>query len=251
MGAHMPGPQHPPGTPFVDPGARPFETPPHEVTLAPYLLSKFEITQGQWVRLWSQNTSRFRPENDGDISGVVTTLGYPMSNISWEESAETCRRLDLAIPTEAQWESAYRAGTASVFFTGDEASSLQGYANIADDTFKENIVMAAVFEPGFRDGFVMLAPTGSMKANPHGLHNMGGNLFEWCADGRTNYKEYPAAGPDGFRGPRLVPDLRIIRGGAFSYSGRNSRSAYRYWVAPNDRSDTSGLRPSRLTQPRQ
>ena len=113
------------GNPNVDLHAESDERPVHEVSVRPFFLSKYEMTQGQWLGITVQNPSRCPPPTEwgqmirpGDI-----TLAHPVEHVSWEECSEVLWRLGLVLPTEAQWEYAARAGTETPWWTGADPAS--------------------------------------------------------------------------------------------------------------------------------
>ncbi|MEM7516001.1 MAG: SUMF1/EgtB/PvdO family nonheme iron enzyme, partial [Planctomycetota bacterium] len=171
-----------------DPFARPAELPLNEVNLEAFFLSKFEMTQGQWLRVMGENPSKFRP---GERHGAVpTTLIMPVEMVSWENSVRCMEKLGLTLPTEAQWEYAARAGTEDPWWTGPNPESLEGAANLADGFARR---MGAPWPPAdlepvpWEDGFIATSPVGYYRANPFGLHDVHGNVWEWTSDDFANY----------------------------------------------------------------
>ena len=110
-----------------------------------------------------------------------------MCNVSWDDAVAFCRWLSdeqgttYRLPTEAEWEYACRAGSKTLFSTGDDPNSLQGATNLADTTLRQeepSIKWAVDWE----DGFAATAPVGSFMPNAFGLYDMHGNVWEWCQD---------------------------------------------------------------------
>ena len=235
------------GSPATAPNRDPDER-LHTVTLEPYFLSKHEMTQAQWLRATGSNPSFYwagYPPN----GGVPVTPLHPVERVNWFECAETLRRLGLRLPTEAQWERAARGGTNTTWWTGDEPESLRGTLNVADAAFVRSgvIVDRRYVWAELDDGFAVHSPVGSYRANPYGLHDVHGNVFEWCRDYYSTYR-YPATGPDGERQPTDNRD-RVIRGGGFADRPERARSADRSSMVPVDRDDHVGLRPARPLDP--
>ena len=116
--------------PNYDPQALSNEGPVHEVTLSPFFLSKYEMTQGQWLRLVGSNPSRHLPgtKNQGK---VIVDFSNPVEQVSWEDCDLWLGRLGLMLPTEAQWEYAARGGTTTPWWTGLEPSALSKAASIS------------------------------------------------------------------------------------------------------------------------
>ncbi|MBL8858902.1 MAG: SUMF1/EgtB/PvdO family nonheme iron enzyme [Planctomycetes bacterium] len=243
MGAETPAPGRAPDAPNVDAQAADRERPVHEVALDAFFLSKFEMTQGQWLRATGSNPSRIRP---GEVHGGVTTsLAHPVEYVSWIEAARVTAQLALALPTEAQWEYAARAGTTTPWWTGGDRESLRGAANIADQSAaRAGAPWVAIRDwPEFDDGHVVHAPVDALRPNPFGLHHVHGNVWEWCADRFINYTRSPRAG-DGFRDFE-GPAPQMGRGGAFTMTAGIARVTNRGPGPPTHRDETIGLRPSR------
>ncbi|MFQ5655720.1 MAG: formylglycine-generating enzyme family protein, partial [Planctomycetota bacterium] len=226
----------------IDAHAEEQEGPAHPVTLAPFFLSKQEMTQGQWLRVTGRNPSLYRPGSR--IGGISHSLTHPVEQVSWKECERVLGRLGLLLPTEAQWEYAARGGTGTVWWTGDEPESLAGACNLRDRFCKENGAPAAwSYDEWLDDGFVAHAPVGSYRANPFGLHDVTGNVWEWCRDWFASY-ERPVNEADGER--RTGPTRgRVNRGGSWSTPALRARTALRFRNAPTFRGSNLGLRPAR------
>jgi formylglycine-generating enzyme required for sulfatase activity len=213
------------------------EGPQHEVEITKdYWLGMHEVTQKQFKEVMGYNPSAFSTDGTGKPgrtyrlaspaarSSRVTGLNtgdFPVENVSWNEAVEFCEKLSdrkeekaagraYRLPTEAQWEHACRAGTRTIFHTGDTLSA--GQANI-QPTKKEK---GAPRRP---------CKVGSYPANAFGLFDMHGNVAEWCADrfaqdyyARSERKD--PSGPRG-RGPR------VVRGGSWLSRPSDCRSAGR------------------------
>jgi formylglycine-generating enzyme required for sulfatase activity len=172
--------------PNVDPFAQPRDGPVHEVALAAFFLSKFEMTQGQWLRVTGEHPSQFGPGRrmpDG-IGGFARThaLSHPVEGVDWADCDSVLAKIGLLLPTEAQWEYGARGDTSTVFWTGDSKETLSGACNLADRFCRAN-----GGPPGFPyedadDGYAFHAPVGSFRPNPFGLHDTAGKLLEWCRD---------------------------------------------------------------------
>ncbi|HEU4418709.1 MAG TPA: formylglycine-generating enzyme family protein, partial [Planctomycetota bacterium] len=230
------------GSPPDEPERRPGED-QVEVSLGGFWISKFETTQGQWLRVV------------GALPGPLTEElpageHYPVGNVNFAEAAEFCRKLtelghrsgdlprdwEFRLPTEAQWEYACRAGTTTATHFGDQLSSKQA-------NFKGKPYAGA--EPG--PSLNRAQNVGSYPANAWGLHDMHGNSYEWCRDW------YHARLPGG-----IDPDLcgakdtatrsehgdlsRVRRGGCWSDDGWALRSAFRLRFEPERRYDHIGFR---------
>ncbi len=218
------------GSPDDEPERRDDEGPQHAVKLSQgYWLFDTACTQALWQAVMGKNPSRFmgddrRPVDRvswNDVQGFLTRLN------------ERVPGLDLDLPTEAQWEHACRAGTATPFSFGatitPEQVNYDGnypYADGAKGLDRKETV-----------------PVGSLPPNAWGLYEMHGNLLEWCADGRRDYTAQPETDP---RGPDSAFTLRVLRGGAWDSDARLAHAACRYWNRPGARSDSIGFRCARV-----
>ena len=200
------------------------------VTLPPYFLSKYECTQAQWATMTSgMDPSEFE-------AGTTTmerkhTPRNPVEMVSWEDGVRDpgwLARNRLELPSEAQWEYACRAGTNTPWFPGREIEGLSKVANINT--------------PGVDDGHGVHAPVGSFDANGFGLHDVHGNVEEWCKDLWAGYDSDPATIPVGY-------DDRARRGGSWFYPARNARSSTRFGGPPTHRDPALGFRPARSVSP--
>ena len=235
------------GSPLVEPERRPGED-QVEVTLTKgFWMGKYEVTQGQWKKVIGSLP--------GELSVAAGDGGdFPVYNVNYAEAEGFCRKLtelarasgemprewELRLPTEAQWEYACRAGTTTATSFGDRLSSKQ--ANFQGKTYN-----GAAEGPSRKRA----AKVGSYPANPWGLHDMHGNVVEWCRDW------YHAKLPGG-----KDPDLSSVRGtmnrdGTFSRSRRGSawtddgwasRSAFRQRFEPERRADHIGFRVAAVQQ---
>ena len=184
----------------------------HEVTLTkPFWLGRTEVTQGQWEAVMGGNPSNFK----GDPN-------LPVEQVSWDDATEFCKKLNAksllpagwqwALPTEVQWEYACRAGT-----TGDYLGAM------AWDSSNSGSKTHAV---------------ATKKANAWGLHDMQGNVWEWCAD---RYVDYPTGSPTALTGSNKG-SYRVNRGGSWCNVGTFCRSAFRYGITPGIRNFFIGFR---------
>ncbi|MBI1382383.1 MAG: SUMF1/EgtB/PvdO family nonheme iron enzyme [Planctomycetaceae bacterium] len=240
-----------PASPGFDPLAEADEQPVHEVELAPFLLSKYEVTQGQWLRWTGGNPSDYVP---GDIvGGAGFSLVHPVEQVSWVEARRALREFHLDLPTEAQWEYGARAGTTWPWSSGPTETSLDGAANLADrHAANHGGATAWTYSEWLDDGHTVHAPVGSFAPNPFGLLDMHGNVWEWVRDGQSSYSQ-PAAPVDGLRAELGDPELEtarvLARGGGFFNPPQALRSSERYLMRPIQATRSLGLRPARALVP--
>ena len=210
------------------------EEPVHQVTLTnPFWMSKYEVTQSQYQSVVGYNPSLFQGAN------VPNSAQRPVEQVSWYHARSYCAALTFAevqagrvpfeyeyrLPTEAEWEYCCRAGTTSEWSTG--TALLPAQANF----------QGSLASPTFPNG--QTAPVGSYSPNAFGLHDMHGNVVEWCLDASGPYSSGPSINP--FRSGSY---FRIVRGGEYYMAAGSCMSAYRASRSthPNYAQGTAGIR---------
>jgi formylglycine-generating enzyme required for sulfatase activity len=233
--------------PLFDPQSLDWEQPPNVVRLDAFLLAKYELTQAQWRRLTGEEPSQYSAGQlrDGERADL-----HPVEHVSWTEAFRVLARVELSLPTEAQWEYAARAGTQAVFVDGDYYACLAQLptANLYDMQgwigFGEQRTIEWEIAGWLDDGHAVHAPVGSFAPNPFGLHDMLGNVWEWCEDWLTPYAT-PARVGDGLRSEHAPGRQRVLRGGSFRNSYSALRCSVRENMAPDVRMAYLGVRPAR------
>lgn len=242
LGAVPPSDAQPVGAPNVDPWCGKWDGPPKRVALVPYFIAKHELTRAQFRGHAGLDPSSLAPE---DAASRAAQDRLPVETISWELATRVLGELDLELPTEAQWEFAARAGTTSVFSSGDTFESLQGFANVADSSAAQSGADWPC-ERALDDGFIMLAPVGSFAPNGFGLHDVHGNVMEWCRDTWEDLADVePRAGDGLFEG---AEPTRVQRGGSFSHNPEKCRSAARNGAMPEYVAPVWGVRAVRRVE---
>ncbi|MCB9882488.1 MAG: protein kinase [Planctomycetes bacterium] len=221
---------------------------PHAMTLGPFFLAKFELTQGQWANLSGGDLPSFHRigKRHHGIPGKVTPR-HPVESVSWKDSMDLLERFALTLPTEAQWEYACRAGSDTPWFCGSTPRDLSGHANVVDAMALRLYPAWGNEDIGFDDGYAGPAPVGSYLPNPWGLHDMAGNVQEPCLDAHAPYDVTPRRG-DGLRVSDAMPTRRVARGGACGLMSHYARSAIRVWEDWERRTPSMGVRPARAVQ---
>ena len=233
-----------------DAAASPDEQPVHRVKIdRPFWMGRCEVSNEQFACFDSSHDSRVEDKNTYQF-GVH---GYPCNEpkqpvvrLSWHQAMAFCDWLShktgesFTLPTEAQWEWACRAGTATPFWYGDYGADFSKFANMADAKMREFASNPyTVWQPQpnatkyddwipkdtrFNDGFLVAAPIGSYKPNPWGLCDMHGNMAEWT---RSPYRPYPTDRAD--QADRSAPAATryVVRGGSWRDRPYRCTSAYR------------------------
>lgn len=243
MGAVQPSCVRPEGAPNADPFATSFDGPVTAVTLDAFFISKFEMTQGQWLRLTGENPSMHQPPNTDGHEPV--SLLHPVESVSWTTVDEVLTCLGLSIPTSAQWEYAARGGTTTPWWFGLDPRMVVGAENLADRVYGSRHPAWERFDSWHEDGFHRHAPVGRYRANAYGLHDVLGNVTEWTYDASCS-PSVPTRPGDGLRaGVLMGSGLRTARGGNFHRTVADSRSGGGSAWDPNSRFEWCGIRPAR------
>ena len=211
------------GSPMSEKYRNPGEDQHRVILTKSFYLGVTEVTQRQW-----QTVMETTPWKGKDL--VQEGDNYPASYISWDDAVEFCRKLSARegvqyrLPTESEWEYACRAGSAMAYTFGDDDSELGAYGWFLENAREIGIKHAQ--------------PAGGKKPNQFGLHDMHGNVWEWCQD---RFGLYPSGDVTDPTGSESGPD-RVCRGGSWYSTSDGCRSAYRLRKEPDFRIDRLGFR---------
>ena len=211
---YIPGGSFLMGSPQNEAGRSDIESPQHKVTLQPFYMSKYPITQEQYQAMMGNNPSKFKGEK------------RPVENVNWHKARDFCKKVSrktgkiYRLPSESQWEYACRAGTTTPFYFGETITSelvnyngKYPYAYAPKDQYRKETTDVGSFPP-----------------NAFGLYDMHGNVLEWCRDvWHRNYNGAPTDGSAWETGGDS--NQRLLRGscwGDFSMVCRSARRDFNY-----------------------
>jgi formylglycine-generating enzyme required for sulfatase activity len=221
-------------------GCETAESPVHTVTLTnAFYLGRYEVTQAQWQARMGSNPSYWQsPSSDVPADQVPNR---PVEQVSWDMIAGAggfMAQTGMRLPTEAEWEYAYRAGTTTAFH------GFTGYPNgTNDDTLVGNI--AWYYQGSCSLGAAcQTRPVGGKAGNGFGLHDMAGNVWEWVNDWYGDYSAEPQVNPQGHPTGQYGP-YRVFRGGSWNYSTYSLRASSRGYGSPDSAGYDVGCRAAR------
>lgn len=203
-----------------------------------------KITKGFWMYGCEVTNGQFRGFKRSHSSGARERRSLdddkqPAVRVSWRDAKAYCDWAKAKLPTEAQWEYACRAGTQTRYFWGDDAAEVAKYANVPDLSAQKVWPAWKVFDAD--DGYAVTAPVGSFRPNDFGLHDMIGNVNEWCADwyAADFYQNTPEEDPTG----PTSGESRVMRGGSWSVQWYDCRCGNRNFRLPDSQYEYMGFRP--------
>jgi formylglycine-generating enzyme required for sulfatase activity len=252
------------------------EWPQHKVRITkPFRLGVYEVTVGQFREFCRESGFKSEAESDGtggyginrrdgkfegrrpeynwQQTGYELTADHPVVNVTWNDAQAFCEWLSkkegkkYRLPTEAEWEYACRAGTKTRYVSGNDPESVAKFGNIADAS---GVAQGLKQFPDYKqfalkagDGYYTTAPVGKFAPNAFGLHDMHGNVWEWCQDyyDENYYSKSPVDDPQGPKEGRIY----VRRGGAFHTFPLYVRSSFRNWNSPQTRYLNLGFRVAR------
>ncbi|MFV2069147.1 MAG: SUMF1/EgtB/PvdO family nonheme iron enzyme, partial [Pirellulales bacterium] len=240
------------------------EAPQSRESVDAFWMGQFEITNEQYAQFDSRHDSRHEVRH-GMQFGVqgwpLNEPQQPVVRVSWQQAVTFCDWLSertgqkFTLPTEAQWEYACRAGTATPFYYGDLETDFAAFANLADQKLrdavshpykKENVPLANPSKyddwiprsDRFNDGELVSAAVGRFQPNAWGLHDMHGNVWEWTSSAA---RQYPYTDDDA-HAEANGPEQRMVRGGSWRDRPQRARSSVRLPYLPYQRVYNVGFR---------
>ncbi|MGB3514199.1 MAG: formylglycine-generating enzyme family protein [Microcoleaceae cyanobacterium] len=197
------------GSPENEAQRESYESPRHQVTLPPFYMSKYPITQNQYQAIMGNNPSNFKGGS------------RPVEKVTWHNATEFCQKLcqkngkTYRLPSESQWEYSCRASTTTPFYFGETITSElvnydgnDTYGNAPEGKYREETTDVGSFPP-----------------NAFGLYDMHGNVWEWCVD--VWHDNYNAGPTDGSIWESGGNSQRVLRGGSWYCNPSYCRSANR------------------------
>ncbi len=208
---------------------RDYERPVHSVRVSrDFLLSKYPVTNAQYAVFLHAAVGDVKHPDYWD-DRRFNQPEQPVVGVSWNDAQAFCKWAGCRLTTEAEWEFACRAGTTTEYSFGDDACLLEEYGWYDKNSGNQT------------------QPVGTKQANPWGLHDMHGNVWEWCEDwfGKEYYAKSPTSDPPG---PE-EGNGRVLRGGSWYIRADYSRSSFRYYFLPGDSNYVIGFRVARTLSP--
>ena len=207
----IPGGEFLMGSPGDEKGRENNESPQHKVTVKPFFMGKFPVTQAQYQAITGKNRSVFKRDKN------------PVESVNWNDATEFCQKLSektgrtYRLPSEAEWEYACRGGTKKPFHFGETVTT-----NLAN--YNGNSTYANAPNGQYRK---QTTEVGSFSPNAFGLYDMHGNVWEWCED--AFHKNYNNAPDDGSAWiGNADRRFRVLRGGSWYSEPGECRGASRY-----------------------
>ncbi len=211
------------GSPESEEGRYDSESPQHNVTVPPFFMGKFPVTQAQWQAVAGFNRVNIDLKPD---PAYFEGANRPVEKVSWDDAVEFCARLAkktgkiYRLPSEAEWEYACRAGTTTPFYFGETITT-----DLAN--YNGNSAYASGSKGEYRR---QTTDVGNFPANPFGLFDMCGNVRELCQDEwHENYNHAPTDGSAWLAGN----GSKLLRGGSWLNYPEYCRSAFRIWDTPD------------------
>jgi formylglycine-generating enzyme required for sulfatase activity len=200
------------------------EGPQREVTVAPFHIGRYPVTNEEYSRFLDANPDVPKPEFWGNRT--FNGARQPVVGVSWDEARAFAEWAGCRLPSEAEWEYAARAGTSAPYLDGATEKDLGRYAWYAKNSDQQTHAV------------------GEKAANTWGLHDVIGNAWQWVEDDwHDSYQGAPTDGSARVGKPRAA--FRVVRGGSWYSSARDCRVAFRFWGRAGERIHGLGFRVAR------
>ena len=216
---------------------------------------------------WMESDPKYTWKNPGFEQGE----NHPVVCVSWKDARAYCEwlskkeRRTFRLPTEAEWEYAARAGTTTYYSWGDKPDGAYVHANVADAALESKHTYTTYYQRSYglkleacNDGHAFTAPVGSLKPNPFGIHDVHGNVWEWCQDiweekhygkllkgvakeDRETFRVKDPTGPETTE-KQEHGDWRVLRGGSWFTGPISARSGMRAFGESSDGMCYAGFR---------
>lgn len=211
------------------------ESPQHRVTLDDYWIDQAEVSNDQY-RLCIDAGVCEAPNTCKKGSPTINNpdkSNHPVVCVDWEDAQAYCNWVGGRLPTEAEWEYAFRGEAGSIYPWGDEFDGSR--LNYCDKNCSQTYA-----DDRFDDGYAMTAPVGSYPSGVSWskVYNMGGNVFEWVSDWMDEYEIEAVSNPSG----PLSGSEKMVKGCSWFYNPAYCRGAARPSVSPDTRFDYLGFR---------
>jgi formylglycine-generating enzyme required for sulfatase activity len=207
-----------------------WEGPPHTLTVPTFFMGRTPITQAQWRQVVKL------PKVKADLKPSPSNFkgdNRPVEQVSWNDATEFCARLsrytnrEYRLPSEAEWEYACRAGTTTAFHFGETIDVEVANYQAQDKKIGDTTYPGKYGRGKFGEYRKQTTPVGSFPPNQFGLHDMHGNVWEWCMDDwHDNYKGAPNDGSAWLKNAETASN-KVLRGGSWDLNPRDCRSAIR------------------------
>jgi eukaryotic-like serine/threonine-protein kinase len=214
------------GSPKNEVGRKDNENPQHQVKVTGFFMGRYLVTQEQYLAIMGNNPATFKGDK------------RPVESVSWDNAVEFCKKLsqktgrNYRLPSEAEWEYACRAGTATPFYFGETITT--DLANYDGTQAPYGSVPKGVSRKETTE-------VGKFPPNAFGLYDMHGNVWEWCQDvGNYNYNGAPIDGSPWLTGKDI--DTKLLRGGSWNLNPFYCRSAARDFHLRVDNRNSHGFR---------
>ena len=238
------------------------EQPAHLVRVGDFLISKHEVTNqeyftfaketGKHLPEWIEPGGQYHYQTGTDdfykkIGPGLYALDHPVVGVSWQDAVAYCEWLSkktslrYRVPTEAEWELAAQGGKEKIKYSwGNGSPQVAQGGNVADEALKSVLPDWPTIWRAYNDKYVYTSPVKKFSANTLGLHDMTGNVWEWCSDwfDENYYQKKVMKSP---QGPSRGTE-RVIRGGSWSDTPAKLRISHRRGMPPTFRSNNLGFR---------